>query len=79
MEEPRIAQQAPFEVEVEEGRNYAWCACGESATQPWCDGSHKDTPWTPVVWKAERSGTLYLCGCKRTGDRPRCDGTHAVL
>lgn len=79
MAEPEIAQKSPYAVELREGKNYAWCACGLSATQPFCDGSHKGGEHTPVVFKAARDETVWLCGCKRTGDRPRCDGTHNSL
>lgn len=39
--EPVIAKKGPFAVELEAGKNYHWCACGKSANQPFCDGSHK--------------------------------------
>ena len=26
---------------------YWWCACGRSKNQPFCDGSHKGTSFTP--------------------------------
>jgi len=77
MTEPRIAQKGPFAVELEAGRKYAWCACGRSATQPFCDGSHAVTDLRPVVFTAEETGTAYLCGCKRSAAKPMCDGTHA--
>lgn len=64
---------------VEAGRNYAWCACGRSARQPFCDGSHKGTGFTPYVFKAEQSGEQWFCGCKHTAGRPFCDGTHNTL
>ncbi len=70
------AQLAPYPVEVEEGRNYAWCRCGRSAKQPFCDGSHKGTGIEPLMFKAERSETVMLCGCKGTDDEPFCDGSH---
>lgn len=79
MSEARIAQKGPFPVEVEAGKRYAWCACGQSASQPFCDGSHKTTDFTPVMYTAEASKTLYFCGCKQTGDQPLCDGTHSSL
>lgn len=78
-DEPVVAQRAPFEVELEEGRRYAWCSCGRSANQPLCDGSHQTTALKPVVFKAERSEMVFLCGCKATSDRPFCDGTHKSL
>lgn len=79
MTEPRIAQTSPYEVAIEAGRKYAWCACGRSATQPFCDGSHKDTGLTPLVAVAPRTETVYFCGCKRTKTPPFCDGSHQAL
>ncbi len=79
MSEPKIAATEPFEVEVEAGKKYAWCTCGESATQPFCDGSHSAVGMTPIVFKAENDETVYLCGCKRTGSQPYCDGSHNDL
>ncbi len=74
-----IASTSPFVVDVEEGKSYFWCACGRSDNQPFCDGSHKDTEFTPVQYQAESSGPVAFCGCKRTANQPRCDGTHATL
>ncbi|HSO43579.1 MAG TPA: CDGSH iron-sulfur domain-containing protein [Rhodospirillales bacterium] len=64
MPEPVCAQMSPFAVTLEEGRKYAWCACGRSASQPMCDGSHKGTGFSPVIFTAERTETGFLCGCK---------------
>ena len=52
--QPVIAQKSPFAVEVEAGKSYWWCSCGKSATQPFCDGSHKGSDLTPVEHKAEK-------------------------
>jgi len=79
MEEPIIAQKAPYAVEVEAGQTYYWCACGRSASQPFCDGSHKATSFTPVAFTAEKTETVYLCGCKHSKNPPFCDGTHTKL
>ena len=76
---PIIAQKAPYPVEVEAGKTYFWCACGKSAKQPFCDGSHKVTSITPVKYTAEESKTVYFCGCKQSGKSPLCDGTHKSL
>lgn len=76
MSEPIVAQKAPYGVEVEAGRDYWWCACGRSANQPFCDGSHKGTDFVPVRHAAEKAATVWFCGCKRTGGVPLCDGSH---
>jgi CDGSH-type Zn-finger protein len=79
MSEPNIAQKAPYPVDLEEGKRYAWCGCGKSASQPFCDGSHKGTGLMPNVFTAAETTTAYLCGCKHTGNGPFCDGSHANL
>ena len=79
MPEPKIAQKAPYAVALEAGKKYAWCRCGLSQKQPFCDGSHKETDMKPLVFVAEKSETAYLCGCKRTNNAPFCDGTHKTL
>ena len=79
MAEPTIAQRGPYAVEVEGGKSYFWCACGKSANQPFCDGSHKGSEFTPVKFVAEDTETVYLCGCKHAGSKPFCDGSHAKL
>ena len=79
MAEPTIAQRGPYAVNLEAGKTYAWCACGKSANQPFCDGTHRGSEFTPVKFQAKQTETVYLCGCKHTGDRPFCDGTHSGL
>ena len=76
MDEPVIAQKGPYPVEVEAGKSYLWCACGMSKDQPFCDGSHAGSGFTPIRFEAKDSETVWLCGCKRTSDKPFCDGTH---
>ena len=78
-DEPVIAQKAPYPVEVEEGKNYFWCACGRSQKQPFCDGSHKGTGFTPVKYTAEATKKVFFCGCKHTANPPLCDGSHKNL
>ncbi len=79
MPEPVIAQKSPFGVAVEAGKDYWWCACGKSRSQPFCDGSHKGTDFSPRQYSATESGKIWFCGCKKTGDMPVCDGTHNKL
>ena len=79
MSEPQIGGKEPIDVEVTEGETYWWCACGRSQNQPFCDGSHEGTDFTPVEYKAERSRRLFLCTCKKTSRQPLCDGSHNNL
>ena len=79
MTEPVIAQKAPFPVEVEEGKTYFWCACGKTASQPFCDGSHKGSTFSPTKYTAEKTGTVYFCGCRHSGNGALCDGSHQKL
>ena len=78
-EQPEIAGRRSIKVMVEQGKTYWWCACGRSKTQPFCDGSHKGTSFSPIEWEAEKSGDVWFCACKRSAKKPLCDGTHKTL
>jgi len=78
MDKPIIAQKEPYGMEVEPG-TYAWCACGRSQNQPYCDGSHKVTSFKPIVEKITEKKKVWWCGCKHSGNKPFCDGTHNTL
>lgn len=77
MDKAVVAQSSPYGVEVEEGKVYAWCSCGRSASQPFCDGSHEGTDFSPLTYKAEKTETVFFCGCKKTKNQPLCDGSHS--
>jgi len=74
-----VAAKEPIAVELEAGKTYAWCSCGSSTTQPFCDGSHKGTEFVPKVFQAEETKTAYMCQCKQTENPGFCDGTHKAL
>lgn len=78
MSEPVIAQKAPYAVELEPGK-YWWCACGRSAAQPFCDGSHAGTDIVPLPFELTEAKKVWLCGCKHTQGKPFCDGAHKNL
>ena len=80
MPKPVQASSTPFPVTVEAGKDYWWCACGKSKTQPFCDGSHNaERLYTPIKFTATETKTVYFCGCKQSGKAPLCDGTHNSL
>ncbi|MCB1935385.1 MAG: CDGSH iron-sulfur domain-containing protein [Nitrosomonas sp.] len=70
---------SPIEVQLEAGKQYYWCACGRSQSQPFCDGSHKGTEFTPKAFSVDTNKSAWLCTCKKTGNAPYCDGTHNKL
>ena len=79
MSEPTIAARQPIGVELEAGKTYYFCSCGESACQPFCDGSHGGTDFSPQSFTAAKDGKAFLCQCKHTGNSPFCDGAHTKL
>lgn len=92
MAEPKVAQNKPFVMKIVrrtpfvtdiplggEPGIYAWCACGESDSQPYCHGSHKGSEFKPVIELAEETKRMGWCGCKHSDNALFCDGTHATL
>ena len=70
-----MRHEGPIRVELEEKR-YAFCACGRSATYPFCDGAHKTSGERPCVVECARAGTAVICGCLKSANFPYCDGSH---
>jgi CDGSH-type Zn-finger protein len=76
MTAPVCPQKAPYPVLVKAGDTVWWCACGRSAAQPFCDGSHAGTGIEPVPYTVTTDRTVWFCGCKATRQAPHCDGSH---
>ena len=79
MSKPIIAAKEPAVVNLEDGKDYYWCSCGRSASQPFCDGSHAGTDFVPEHFTVLESGEAGLCQCKHTKNPPFCDCSHAHL
>jgi CDGSH-type Zn-finger protein len=78
MSSPAIPQKEPYVQEIDPG-TYWWCSCGLSQGQPFCDGSHKGTDFTPVKVEVTEKRKLAFCGCKHSKSGAMCDGSHAGL
>jgi len=76
MGNPTVAGKSPQMVDLEAGKTYAWCACGNSSNQPWCDGSHSGSEFAPHVFTADESKKAALCMCKHSATPQFCDGSH---
>lgn len=75
---PKIAAKTPIALELAAGDHW-WCSCGQSANQPFCDGSHKGTGFAPQKFTLTEAKKVWLCQCKHSGNAPFCDGAHAKL
>lgn len=69
----------PFKIDVEAKKDYFWCSCGRSKTQPFCDGSHKGTSFKPIKHTSIDAKAVFFCGCKQSKAGPLCDGSHKNL
>jgi CDGSH iron-sulfur domain-containing protein 3 len=78
MPDPKIADKRPAVLEMAAG-TYWYCTCGESANQPFCDGSHKGSEFRPEKVDLADACKVAFCQCKRSASQPRCDGTHRNL
>ena len=76
MNKPVIADNKPTGIDLKKDEEYYFCMCGRSSNQPFCDGSHKGTSFSPKAFTAEETGTAYLCMCKHSANTPFCDGSH---
>ncbi len=78
MGDKKNTRNAPYVMEMEP-RSYAWCSCGESKKQPFCDGSHGSTGLHPKIVEIPERRTVAWCGCKLSENKPFCDGTHKKI
>lgn len=80
MSEPKVAQKGPYVREEQPGKK-AWCACGQSQNQPFCDGAHNrlNTGMRPMMVEVTEAKKVAWCGCKHSANKPFCDGSHNKL
>lgn len=67
----------PVKLALEKDKRYAWCTCGHSETNVFCDGSHKkhEKPGS-LVFQVDEDKDARICTCKLTSNPPFCDGSH---
>ena len=75
---PKIAQKSPYIIDEKAGKK-AFCTCGLSSKNPYCDGSHKGTGFSPKIIELEEDKKIAWCGCKHSGKGAFCDGSHKNL
>ncbi|MDY6785866.1 MAG: CDGSH iron-sulfur domain-containing protein [Cyanobacteriota bacterium] len=78
MNQPIISDRKPALLDLEPG-TYYWCSCGQSNNQPFCNGAHQGTEFTPLVFEVTEAKKVALCNCKHTAKAPFCDGSHSNL
>jgi CDGSH-type Zn-finger protein len=71
-------RHGPYEI-LETPGPVAWCRCGRSRYQPYCDGSHAGTGLEPMIVDVAASGPVRWCGCKATSTPPYCDRSHCEV
>jgi CDGSH-type Zn-finger protein len=76
---PACPKKSSIATHVTEGQSYAWCSCGLSQKQPFCDGSHKETSYKPILYEAKETKIIHFCGCKRSKKGALCDGSHKEI
>ena len=59
------AQKFPYVLKGEK-KKYYWCACGKSTNQPFCDGSHKGTDFSPIVNAVSSKRSICAFDCALT-------------
>jgi len=79
MSEAVCTKKAPYVIEAEEGKTYYYCTCGLSEKQPFCDGKHKGSDFSPIAHTAEKAGNIYFCGCRVSKKGALCDGAHKTI
>jgi CDGSH-type Zn-finger protein len=78
MDEPKVGGTSPVVGEFKAG-DYWWCSCGLSNKQPFCDGSHSGTGFSPRKITLEADCKFAWCTCKKSQKGHQCDGAHKCL
>lgn len=80
MSDQNALRKNPYGVELKKGKEYSWCTCGLTKTEPFCDTSHREkTELKSLKFQVDENKTYWLCGCKQSKNKPFCDGTHKKL
>ena len=77
-DKPVVVQKRSLKMVMEPG-TYFWCACGRSANQPFCDGSHRGTSFKPQKVVVEEKQLIKWCMCRHSAEGALCDNKHREL
>jgi CDGSH-type Zn-finger protein len=71
-------QSKPYLIRVKKNDKIAFCACDQTRSSPYCDGSHRnlETGDLPFIKYFDKDESIYACGCQQSNSRPFCDGSH---
>ena len=75
---PKIVQKSPYIVDEKAGKK-AFCTCGLSSKDPYCDGSHRKTRFSPKIIELTEDKKVAWCGCKYSKKGAFCDGSHRQI
>ena len=75
---PIIQGYYPYNMFLQQGKVYLWCACGMSDTSPFCNATCNKamTRNRPIYFNVSESGYYKMCQCKLSANAPFCNGTH---
>jgi len=57
----------------------SFCTCGLSSKDPYCDGSHKGTGFSPEIVEITENKKVSCSGCKHSSKGAICDGSYKNL
>ena len=59
----KMKNESFTKLDVVSGKSYFICQCGRSEKYPLCDGSHKNTSFSPEKYVATADTSISVCGC----------------
>jgi CDGSH iron-sulfur domain-containing protein 3 len=79
---PKTAACEPAIIKVQPGKVYSWCTCGLTATEPFCDNTHRNIDgggYRSIKVVFDKEEEVFFCQCKTTKTPPFCDDSHLTV